>query len=344
MTSLQIAKWDASFRIPEISSPLSMVSSNLTEFQAGDTKYDPNRQFEHGGTEWLLDLSRDPRISQLTVPIQTENLRFQYQPPLTPQDIIDGSTRPPNIEGSYAVYHAWRRDNEYKCGKIFHLTIPLLTDDDGKQAWAAYNPNVQELGQLIIAFPTEFLKTAKYPVTIDPTFGKTDIGGTEASSNSSNLRATKQQAPANGTVTQLDHYGKVATGTEPCKGVLYADSAGSPAALLDTSDAATIDTTFGWDSYTNLSQAVVSGTQYHLAWFWTKAATTFYEKYDAGAANQWAYAAPGGYPNPPDPFGVPTGQLAREVSMYATYTAVGAVSIPVAMHHYSHHISKIIRG
>jgi len=64
--------------------------------------------------------------------------------------------------------------------------------------------------------------------------------------------------------------------------------------------------------------------------------------YDAGGANTGFYGADA-YNGQDDP-ATPDAYSTRNRSIYCTYTPTAGLSIPVAMHHYGHHISKIIRG
>ena len=145
-----------------------------------------DRQFtqnELGGFEFTLTLEKKPTTNQITFDIQTQGLRFSYQPPLTQKEIDDGAIRPENVVGSYAVYHATRGNmhasqadaEKYKTGKAFHIYRPHLVDAHGAEAWA--NLNISD-GALTITLPQEFLNAAVYPVTIDPDLGETAIGGT----------------------------------------------------------------------------------------------------------------------------------------------------------------------
>lgn len=331
MTSLEIGKWDALFRIPQVDSPLSMVSSNVYSFPSSE-------QFPDGGTEWLIELSRDPRITAFAVPIQTQNLKILYQTPLTPKEIAEGSSRPRNIEGSLAVYSNHLRNNEYKCGKIFHLPVPHFMDSDGAEAWGTYNPDVHEIGQLVISLPTDFLKTAKYPVVVDPTFGKTDIGGSNLNwRGHGHNYVTVFTCPAAGTATSLHAYVREQGGDSDVeiKLSLYDLSGGHPDDRLAVT--AGISAT-AWPAHplwynSAISQAVAASTDYALSVTATTGGSSnnWELQYDAGTTDQTHYRTDD-YEDPDDPFGTCDGHEDWEISIYATYTAAGGISIPVVMH------------
>jgi hypothetical protein len=144
----------------------------------------PTSQNELGGVEFEVVLKRKPSVNKLVFRIETENLKFYYQPPLTPQEIARGCIRPENVVGSYAVYHASRTNmhrsqadaEKYKAGKAFHIYRPKATDSVGTQVWCDIHVD-ENKRTLIITIPQEFLDKAVYPVSVDPTFGYTTIGG-----------------------------------------------------------------------------------------------------------------------------------------------------------------------
>ena len=60
-----------------------------------------------------------------------EDYDFFYQPPLTQQEIDEGASRPPEIEGSYAVYHKTLKNHvvgktNYETGKFAHIPFPYV--------------------------------------------------------------------------------------------------------------------------------------------------------------------------------------------------------------------------
>jgi len=144
---------------------------------------------DEGGVEYEAILKEKPPVNALSFPIDTKNLDWFYQPPLDQKlnvsaydfvnathAIKDGIVmvhRPENTVGSYAVYHAYKRNNEYKTGKAFHLYRPKAIDANGKETWLDLKV---EKGKLTITISQEFLDAAAYPIIIDPTFGYTTEG------------------------------------------------------------------------------------------------------------------------------------------------------------------------
>jgi len=177
-----------------------------------EIELEPKNMSEYGDLEWNMKLTDKPPINVFSMPIQSENLKFYYQPPLFQEygfsqpfsnstffvnathvmRLINGTWvneayRPENVVGSYAVYHAtktpFHRSEEeaekYRAGKAFHIYRPKLIDVEGKTAWADLNID-EKKGVLTITLPRDFLDKAVYPVTIDPTFGYETAGGSQA--------------------------------------------------------------------------------------------------------------------------------------------------------------------
>jgi hypothetical protein len=141
---------------------------------------------ENGNFEWDIEFKQKPSTNVFSWALtHTEGLSFYYQPALTQADIDNGTRRPDNVVGSYAVYcnktgHYKDADGKttvnYRTGKLLHIYRPLCIDAKGNKEWAEL---LIEKGTLTITIPQKFLNTAVYPVTLDPTFGYTSIGATE---------------------------------------------------------------------------------------------------------------------------------------------------------------------
>lgn len=145
--------------------------------KGGDMK---STQNELGGFEFEIILKEKPATNQIVFDIQAQGLRFSYQPPLTQEEIDAGAIRPDNVVGSYAVYHTTKRDNEYETGKAFHIYRPLAVDALGDKIWCELDINKYiNPTSLTVTIPQKFLDEATYPVSIDPDFGYTTIGGSE---------------------------------------------------------------------------------------------------------------------------------------------------------------------
>lgn len=168
---------------------------------------------EDGGLEIELILDEKPQSNVFEFTIQTKELEFFYQPPLTQEEITQGASQPDDVVGSYAVYHKNKRDNRvggmaYKTGKAFHIYRPFAYDANGDGVWCELSVD-PESGILSVTIDEEWLKTAVYPVVVDPTFGFTSKGATSHSlgiSNIADIVGSKFAATEAGTLTSISCY------------------------------------------------------------------------------------------------------------------------------------------
>jgi hypothetical protein len=149
-----------------------------------DFHFYPSEVGELGGLEIEIILKKKPSANVFAFGIQSQGLKFYYQPSLTQEEIDAGAVRPENVVGSYAVYHATRTNmhrsqadaEKYRAGKAFHIYRPKAVDSAGNMTWCDLNID-EAKGLLTVTVPQEFLDNAVYPVSIDPTFGYTSVGG-----------------------------------------------------------------------------------------------------------------------------------------------------------------------
>lgn len=149
-----------------------------------------------------------------------ENFDFFYQPPLTQKEINEGSIRPDDVVGSYAVYHKTKKNHvigetNYQTGKIGHDYRPKFIDAQGKTEWAILQ---YDKGIRTVSISKDFLDNAVYPVKANDTYGSTVIGATDASmatkDTSLNVSGTM---PANGTITAISYYLRFSTANKTAK-------------------------------------------------------------------------------------------------------------------------------
>lgn len=142
--------------------------------------------FGEGGFKIDVLLSEKPDTNRFCYQIEgAENYDFFYQPPLTAEEIAEGASRPPEIEGSYAVYHKTLKNHEigkenYATGKVMHIPRPQVWEIGNEEKTKQWADLSYENGQLCVTAPQDFLDNADYTngVRIDPTFGYTGVGGT----------------------------------------------------------------------------------------------------------------------------------------------------------------------
>jgi hypothetical protein len=183
------------------------------EYEIHQYELDADEVNTEGGFEFEWVLPQKPSTNVFTATIQTKDLDFFYQPPLTPEEIGRGAVRPENVVGSYAVYHKSKggmndaNGMEYKTGKAFHIYRPKVKDANGNWTWGKLHIDVEK-GLLTVTVPQEFLHNAVYPVIVDPTFGYTSIGASNqtvasATNDTSYCRGFTQNLNATGTLDKI---------------------------------------------------------------------------------------------------------------------------------------------
>lgn len=284
-----------------------------------------------GGFKVDILLNEKPDTNVFCYAIQgAENYDFFYQPPLTQEEIDEGAYRPPEIEGSYAVYHKTLKNHEigkenYATGKVMHIPRPQvwsMSDVDTK-VWADMS---YDAGQLCVTVPQDFLNGADYPVRVDPTFGYTSIGGSGVTLENY-IQGTVFSISENGTGVSL-------TGGIGDQGVSGSNNnikcnVYAPSGTPEHTNGQTQELTKG--NITNSGEFITfnftaaptfsSGSSYGLVCWAQSAAGAKYLFYDSVAASSWAfiYAAYGTWPGNI----TSTNDATKTFSVYVTYTASG---------------------
>jgi hypothetical protein len=123
-------------------------------------------------------------VETYDVDFPANGLQWYCQPALTPREQARGGRRPENVVGSYAVYGPASGNlvdpsgtpiRQCTTGKFCHVYRPQLVAANGLKVWCTqhYDPIAR---QLAVSLPADFVASAQYPLTLDPTFGFTDIG------------------------------------------------------------------------------------------------------------------------------------------------------------------------
>lgn len=279
-------------------------------------------QNELGGLELEIILKTKPNTNKFSVQIETQNLEFIYQPPLTEWEKANGFIRPENVVGSYAVYHKTKNGvyinkteaDKYKCGKAFHIYRPKLIDAKGNTAWADLDISNNVL---TIILPQAFLNVAVYPVVVDPTFGY-ETKGASSWSNINRISATRFASGGTGTGVSMTAYiyAPYASGYKT-KFALYDGNN-----LVSATEEWYKDYEGSFDDWKTLNfptSPTIANQDYKLC-LWQNQYGNFY--YDSSSVNQWSYQdiTYDGWPNPAN-FST---EYAYKFSIYCTYTS-GAV-------------------
>lgn len=281
---------------------------------------------DDGGFKIDIILDKKPDTNVFCYTIEgAENYDFWYQPALTQQEIDEGTERPDNIIGSYAVYHKTLRNHEvdktnYETGKVMHIPRPQVwevNDKENTTIWADLSYNE---GQLCVTVDNNYLQKAKYPVRVDPTFGYTSVGATAASIGAVKAYSKGTTVEA-GTITQMSQYTYTSSGSGNVGSALYSNTSSLPDVLLASHSATgTYTTTQQWVN-TTISYAVSSGTVYWLASWRVDGAGT--ERLRADSLTNGSRILASGTPFSWDDPVTGTSNSNFRYSIYATYTAGG---------------------
>lgn len=251
--------------------------------------------------------------------IGADNFDFFYQPPLSQIDIDLGRKRPDNVVGSYAVYHKTKINGQYQTGKVFHIYRPKLIDKKGNEIWCEMNISN---GVLKVTCPSMFLSTASYPVTLDPTFGTTSVGASNADLGSGIAKTgIGTLSDANATVNTISVYiGNTDASAHNIAAALYTTNASNqPVTRLGSSGSTTVNaSSTGW---VNCSVSISTGVgKYQIAAMGDTASVMNYY-YDDPGGN---FSAKTGltFPTFPNPFNSIYDDVSK-MSIYAIYTTGG---------------------
>lgn len=279
-----------------------------------------------GGFKVDVLLNEKPTTNVFCYAIQgAENYDFFYQPPLTDKERADGDIRPPEIEGSYAVYHKTLRDNEYKTGKYMHIPRPQVwsLSDESTKVWADMH---YDAGQLCVTVPQDFLDTATYPVRVDPTFGYTSVGASSDTLTSA-LRGNRYTALDNGTVTGFYMYFSTGINSDQHHMFLFETTVPSNRHSYSIASTTAANLPLAWRLFSTSSVgALKKGQAYHLVF--NQGGNTSNVRYDSTANEpSWVSTSTSAYPYAAQVSIASTGfGSTRTWSIYTTYqTDVPAV-------------------
>jgi hypothetical protein len=286
---------------------------------------------DNGAFEFEVIFNEKPSTNQVVFTIQSKELRFFYQPPLTAEEIAEGAGQPENVVSSYAVYHATKENmhptqaeaDKYKAGKAFHIFRPRVTDALGAEIWAELNID-EAAGELTITIDQDWLDSATYPVTVDPTFGYTTKGSTNASSIENAIIGSVFPISEDGTGVSITA-GLCNTNSLKVKAAVYLHSDSS----LVSNGAATERTidvpnwpTVTWETFTfSTGPSLSNGVDYILVAWGESGGGNSYLAYDAGDTDQ-RHSQGRTYDGFPDPATFTHNNF--KYSIYCTYTAAAA--------------------
>ncbi len=293
------------------------------------------RQNEEGGVEFDLVLKDKPATNVFSFPIETEGLKFYYQPPLHPEHPTwadtDGDGTPDVftsewVVGSYAVYHESKQGDytqlggkNYKTGKAFHIYRPKVYDAKRNEIWGELNIDEQR-DILTVTVEQDWLNNAVYPVVIDPTFGYDSVGGAEAHT-ANEIAGSWFTCPENGIAKSLTIYVHPYYGTTYFKGAIYKKSDNSLVAQTEEKCFSS-DYSARWETFNIIdSPSLSSNTDYYLVG-WASDGTYCPMHFDCTEPNTGAgdFEDYGDWPDPWSPGWNWGPNCNRTFSIYCTYT------------------------
>jgi len=327
---LNISRWDDEVSL-SIEKDVSAVATKDRDvsFEADKIVYDtPLEEYNfydvadstttpEGAYEFEVILKEKPATNIVSFNIESKGLDFFYQAELTEKEIAEGSSRPENVIGSYAVYASEDKINyvggkEYKAGKVGHIYRPQIQDADGNKVWGELNVDANS-GLLTVTIPQEFLDKAVYPVrhAAGLTFGYSTIGG------SSNAMATNEWHGVVGTpifsgtidsvfmahVADTDYFKPVVTNSSL---EIISNGVGNAKQCTNANQ---------WDEATYTTKPSVTASSTYMAGVVVNASITGY--YDSTGIT-WYKDTSNSYASPENP--TDASSASRRVAIYASYT------------------------
>ena len=167
---------------------------------------DTETDADYGAVEYEIILKQPPKTNVLYFDIlSSPDVEFYYQPALTSEQIKNGTSRPDNVIGSYAVYSTTKSNQvegqtDYATGKLGHIYRPQAVDNNG---WKVWGELLIEDGVMTVTLPWEYLQQADYPIrhAAGSTFGYTSDGG--SSTKIIYLMGYKATPTATGTASSI---------------------------------------------------------------------------------------------------------------------------------------------
>jgi len=332
---LTLTKWGTTVKItiPSLTPTASSLTDEKTELTYSDYKCSVYETIH--GIEWDIVLTEKPQTNSFTLKVDS-TLKWYYQPPLTeifkqeecsvwtPTRIVlkTGETIefPENVTGSYAVYGS-RQGNQYKTGKYMHIYRPRIYDAKGGETWGDLS---YDGGLLTVTVDPIWLEKAVYPVTIDPSFGKTDVGASTVAYSNPHLRASNgTTSVAGGTLDSVTFYGYTSGGWAKGWGAVYDASAN----LVEGETTGTnVTTVADWHTVNMLGTTNLAGSTLYWATAQLNKSTTGanvnfkgdYMGSGSGVSRGDTSFTVGGWQDPATWF-----NYDYHVSVYANYTEAG---------------------
>ena len=281
---------------------------------------------QNGRLEYEIVFRAKPTSNKVELDLDfSDGLSFFHQPALTQEEIDEGGERPDDVINSYAVY--WKKkNNKYRTGKFCHIYRPKITDAAEHWEWCDLEYKDKKL---TITISQNFLDSAVYPLTLDPTLGYTSIGGTvggEDSRSYANRGLTFQNdiAILTGIVTRVWFYCRNTFVAEPVELGVYDESGGEPNNLLGSDSVNGSPSSWVSIDVSSGAWPITSGNDYYAACQAFAGPISAPVTYDTGltGASLCYYTI-----NPlPNPYGAHSHSSGVMLSNYFEYAAAGGTT------------------
>lgn len=296
--------------------------------------------FGDGGFKIDILLNEKPDTNRFCYLIEgAEQYDFFYQPPLTAEEIEQGAERPEEIVGSYAVYHKELKNHvagreNYATGKVMHIPRPQvweLNDEENTKEWAELS---YEDGELCVTARQEFLDEATYPVRIDPTFGYTSVGASQATAfegytDNEYIAGTAFTLSEDAAVESISVGTWLTDMINPGGSIFLEDGNGANSHTLIAGPASGART---GDFTTHVLSAELTAGNYILAMtqddFSGGSSVESSYRFDSTGSNRWYYQVGYYNGNVPSTWSRAESGTGRNFSIYVTYTSGGGGGSP----------------
>jgi len=316
-----------SFGYIEITDKVKWISNDI-EFHyylRNDTQFKDAIEFE-------ILIKKPIPTNEITLNIDMDNLIAYYQNPLYVEFKNANETHAFDNEGNLIAYRpidivdsiAFHYEN-YKngTGKAFHLLRGIIEDSNGYKEYLKYSLKNNELK---IVIPILFLKSAKYPLKIDPTFGKTSLGLSVGWWAGSNTLASRFYLSETGIIESIHLWNNDTTPTGTARVGIYNESGGLPHYLV-LGPSGYLAASTGWVNFTGFN------TQLEPGWYYI---SVFFTDYNYGRLWDFTGAGDpihGDYDNRnlPNPWVETDSTTWAETTIYAYYSIPITPIAPVIM-------------
>lgn len=236
------------------------------------------------GFEFGIRIGQNPGYNDFDFTIRTKGLKFYFQKDIdlmTPEERLrlPGDVHQPlKVKNSYAIYadklpNDRAKMSQFKTGKVMHLYRPYAFDSNGRLEWCDLSLDLDN-ERLKVTVPKDFMDSASYPVFIDPDFGYTSVGGSDAAISASSKNTAHNNAAYHytaGSDEQIDNFslhcrvtidsGLVEVGAYD----MGVTNDPNGATLNSSADVSITNTSLAWVTSSDVDSAITNGNKYCVA-------------------------------------------------------------------------------